>query len=591
MTNKAETASRRKLKIAFAVIIVLAFVSLIAAFLISRYLIPSQNEAITEWAAKAAPADTQLFFAGNLAEVGVPYGAQAEFVGNLLKSKHLDFLNQELFADSGLTLKDDILPWMIPEAALAAKLSVDNSASAAEIGSEEQGAVSATPDFSAALAIRVRDLSAAKSAMQKVRQSFEKNGFQYKTERLFDCDVSVSEKGPAWTFARGYLYFGLKSQDLGMLLAERAKGEALADNSEYKDALKRFKTTQGAVFFCNISDILSSLSLYDQIKSERLRSFVKSLRYAAAGAGVLDKKRVSGAYLAADPKTMGEIGKLIFNNSYNIRFDSFDIHPKESDMYAGVNIKMLWDYSVILTQDTEDGFPLADFFVMLLSKNGIDFDKDILGNLTGELAYSCVGCGKAQAENTVRAIMDLKSADGAADSAMQSVDAFSKMPVLVSIGYKDKKKFDDICEKIEPLKQLMLKANSEKCGDTSVYSAGTDVSSPYFAFTKQAFLLELNNNGKKIKNYLENGNSGALSQLPAFSTAGFLDPDKTAAAVAYQDLGRFYGDMADTMAQEGTVEDCLIDAIKGISNLYGVQYGQLIVRSDGLSVTSVVELK
>ncbi|MCR5662315.1 MAG: DUF3352 domain-containing protein [bacterium] len=586
MTKNAEQRSRGKIKIAVAVVIVLAFASLAALYLINRYLNPSHNNAhnepITEWAAKAVPDDTQVFFAGNLSEMGVPALAQAEFVGHLMKSENLTFLSKEIVDNSGITLKDDILPWLVPEACLAVKMSVVPGDMA------EAGFV---PVFSACCAVRVRDESSAQKTLDKISQSMETNGVPCKRNKLFNCDVFSADNGLTWTLTHGYLYLGLKPTDLEMLLKERAQGKALADNADYNDALNRFKTSKGAVFYCNLSDIIGTLALYDGIKSERMSSFVKSLRYFAAAGGVLDNKRLSGAYLAADPNTMGDIGKQFFSNSYNIRFDSFSIHPQESDMYAGVNIKMLWDYSVLIMQETENGFALGDLLVMVLSKSGIDFDKDVLGNLTGELAYSCMGCGKAQAENTIRTIKGLNTAEDAASSAMQGVDAFGTMPVLISVGYKDQDKFNVACDKIEPLKQLMVKAKVENYEGTPIYKASADDDAPYFAFTKQAFLLDLNDKGNKIKGYLKNGNSGTLSSLPAFSAAGFLDADKTAAAIAYQDLGRFYNDLASEMAKDANVDESLVKAVRVLSNLYGVQYGQLTVRSDGLCVSSVLELK
>ena len=543
---------------------------------------------MTQVAAKVAPANTQALVAFDLERAGLDLGQQQKILETFLKSKELQLLNERLKQSTGMTLEQDFLPWITSSGAVIL-VPAEGKRSLLEGIQPKQD----LPPFRALAVLKVRDQAKAQASLDKAQaKASSEAGMTYRTEDFQGTTLHLPSKpgaGPAWALHKGFLYVGFVAADLKMGLTPPGKGQSLADQAGYKNALGRVPNSEGALVYADLAGILAGAPLAT-MGSPDAEKLVAALRYLVMGSGVSGGELRSDWCLAIDPAAAGPLGPKVFSPSHNVAFPSVEASPKDIDTYFALNLRMLWDVAYEVAGAFPEGKKVREQPARSLKAQGLDLDKDILGMLSGEFAYSARNMGRLQA------LQFETMALGGQQDPQASLQAFQQVPFVVSLGLKDRAALDRLLGKVPQVNMLLTALPATEVEGVKVYAPKAQPGGPEGAFavaiSDKAVMIGVNQANKSLEAGIKaRSTKENLGALPGFAKVlGLLNSDNKAFLVAYQDTGRVYAEAAAEMKSSGKVSPEFVQALELLSKVYGATWSAAAVRPDGLCGVSTTVL-
>lgn len=583
--------ARRRSQSGRAILVVLALLILVVLGAAGWYVMQGRfggQGSMTEAAARMAPANTQVFLAMDLDRAGISQLKQLEIIGTLLKSKEVQAFNEELKAKFGLTLEQDFLTWVTASGALFLAPAEGQQSLAQAL---QQAKDDGPPPFRALLVLKVRDEKQAQASLEKIQQkASEQGGTAYKTEDFQGATLHLPAKvgeGPAWAVHKGHLFVGFAAEDLKLGVATGTA--SLADAPGYKAALSKVKHHDGVVGYVDLEGGLKGVPL-NEMGSPEAEQLVGAMRFLILGAGKEGNQTVSEWLLSVDPAKAGPLGSKVFSPSHNIALDSAELYPKDADFYFSLNLRMLYDIAYEIAGTFAQGKDARDMPKQFLGQQGIDFDKDVLGMLTGEISYSAKNMGRIQA------LQIEQISSGGTQDPTATMTAFQQVPLMFTLGIKDKASFDSLMGKVPQLGMMMSALPSSDVEGVTVRtnpaSQGTPADQFGFAVTDKEVVVAVNSAKASIEAAVKARKSQEnLKALPGYSRIlGMAGTDGKAVGVLYQDLGRVYGDAAKELKTSGKASPEIVQVIEQLSKLYGASWSAVAMRADGLYNVSTLEL-
>lgn len=583
--------ARRRSQAGRAALIVLALLILVVLGAAGWYLMRGRLGAqagMTEHAAKMAPANTQVFLAFDLDHAGIGQDQQVQFLSTLIKSKEVQAFNQELKDKFGLTLEQDFLTWVTASGALF-MAPAEGQQSLAQGLEQAKGDV---PPFRMLFVLKVRDEKQCQASLEKVQQkASEESGTKYKTEDANGATLHLPEKAgeaPAWTVFKGHLFVGFTAEDLKLGVAP-AGGSSLADAPGYKEALSKVKHHDGVVGYVDLQGIMKGVPM-TEIGSPDTEKLLGAMRFAILGAGEEGNQTVSEWLLSVDQANAGPLGPKVFSASHNIAMTSAELYPKDADFYAALNLRMIYDIAYEIAGAFEEGKQARDTPAQFLSQQGIDFQKDILGMLTGELSYSAKNMGKIQAMQ-----IEQVSSGGQQDPSA-AMAAFQQVPLMFTLGLKDKAAMDRLLGKDPRIGMMMSALPASEFEGVTIRTNPPDQGAPAeqfaFAITDKELIVGVTGAKKSIEAAISARKTNEnLKSIPGYAKAlSLAGSDNKAVGILFQDIGRVYADAAKELKAGGKASPEIVDAVDQLSKLYGHSWSVIAMRADGLYSVSTVDL-
>lgn len=587
-TGRRRTQSGNAALIVLALLMVVVLGAAAWYFLFGRPSAP----AMTEAAARKAPASTQVFMAFDVERTGLSQVEQMKILATLLKSPELQALNKTLQEKVGLTLEEDFLTWVIPSGALI-MAPAEGKKSLLEVPQDQPAAAKELPPFRFLAVLKVRDEAKARASLEKVQQKASAHsGVTYKAEDFQAATMNLPEKpgeGPAWAVHGGYLYVGFTAEDLKMGLSTPAAGQSLADQPGYKEALAKVQQHDGFVMYADLKGMLQAAPLA-QMSAPDAEKLVSALRYAVFGAGQVGGEVLSEWYLVVDAAQAGPLGTKVFSPAFNLPLRSAEVFPKETDAFFVVNLRMVWDVVYEIAGAFPQGREYREAPARFLAGQKIDLEKDVLGMLTGELAYGVQNMGVLQATQ-LEAL-----AQGDAQNPQATVEGLKKVPLLFSLGLKDRASLDKLLAKLPQVGMMLSSLPTTEVEGVKVHAVPASGTTPEgalaFAFTDQDLLFGVTDGKKSLEAALKARKSKEnLAALPGLAKVlGKLGSDNKAFFAGYQDLGRIYTEAAAALKASGKVSPEFAQAFEQLGALYGSTWTAGAVRPDGFYGVSTMEL-
>ncbi len=584
---------RKRLSGNVAMVIALVLVAMVvlavvgaAGFYFWKTRMAGSGGSMTATAAAKAPANTQVLVAFDLERAGMSLTQQEQILGTLLKSKEFKAINQQLQAELGMTLEEDFLTWVTTSGAIM----LAPGAGLPSLASGLDQADSQVPPFRALAVMRVRDEAKAQASLDKVQaKASAENGITYTTEDFQGATLHLPSKpgeGPAWTLHQGHLYLGFAADDLKMGLTAPAAGQSLADQAAYKQALGRVKQTDGMLIYADLQGILKGLPL-EQMGAPDAAKMLSALRYAIMGSGRSGQEVLTEWFVVLDPAAAGPLASKVFSADHNLKFHSSEVHPQESEVWMAVNLRMLWDVAYVVMGAFPEGRENRDAPAQALKQQGVDFDADLLGALTGELSFSARNMGSMQAAQFE------SLSTGVPQEPEAAMEAMRKVPLVIGLGLTSRQALDRLLGKVPQLAMMLSTLKTTEVAGGQILSMPDNPQVPFaLGMTATELLIGVNQPTPSLEAALKASQSKkTVGSLPGHARVlGMLGQDGKAIAVGFQDVGRTYAEAASQLKSAGRVSPEFVQALEQLAGLYGINWSAAAIGPEGLRGVSFMTL-
>jgi hypothetical protein len=441
---------------------------------------------------------------------------------------------------------------------------------------------SAAPPFRGLAVFKVRDEAQAKASLEKVQaKASSEGGITYTTEDYQGATLHLPSKpgeAPAWTVHKGHLYVGFTTEDLKMGLTPPASGQSLADQAGYKQALSKLKQTGGMLLYADLQGILKGVPLAT-MGSPDTEKLVSALRYAVAGSGQVGKDVVTEWYLVLDQAAAGPLGSKVFSPDHNIKFHSAEVHPQESEAWMAFNLKMVWDVAYAVMGAFPEGRQNRDTPAQALKAQGVDFESDLLGTLTGELSFSARNWGRIQA------MQFEQLSSGTPQDPEAAMEVVRQIPFVFGVGLTSKAALDRLIGKVPQLGMMLSNLKTTEVPGGKIMSMPDNPEVPFaLGITDTELLVAVNQPQQSLEAAFKASQSKqTVSSLPGYAKViGMLGSDGKAIGVGFQDVGRTYADAAAELKAAGRVSPEFVQALEELSKVYGVTWSAAEIGPEGI---------
>lgn len=535
---------------------------------------------LTEFAANSVPNTTQVLVSIDLTKTGISPFRQKKIFGLMMDSEPFQKAIKELFpADSGLSLKDDVLPWATPKMAIA--FSLLDSESGVLVRDDDGDPA---PGLAVVIMPVTDEAKATESATKMQKRVEKKHKYKYTEQKFEGATIHVCDNQEAalsWTVTRGHLYLGFGGSDIKSCLTTHAEGKSLASTKLYQEALKQVEKSDATFVLADLASLVKSLDLQKSVEVKDFADTLGSLRYLVIGAGASGDSSVFDSALVIDGTKSSHLLQAILDEKHNITFTSMGQHSGESDMFFAVNAKTFWDAFVAVAEDTDTVKSKLKNVETSLGRMGVNLNDDVIGSLSGELAYSAKGLGKAQGVKYMNQLVENPS-----DSSAM-LDAFTSTPIIITLGIQDKAKFDAVLDKIPQIKMLLSGFSPEKSGDATIYQVGDSTEGgTAFAFAPKAIMVSIGGGKAPLTSLLSaKPEPVLLSANPVFKAE-----NTKGVALFYQDLHSVYTDMAQTIS-EHKGDKATVELFQELAAMNGKQIFICKTTKNGLVIKGTSEIK
>ena len=299
---------------------------------------------------------------------------------------------EKMKKDSDIDLEKDIMSWMGESAAISM---FDAPSSDAEMDAEGKRD---TSNDHFALVIEVKDMKAAKA---KVDELMKKSKEDFKKEEYEGTGIWVPQdtekKLPAIAFIKETLVMGNSLDDVKKCVdAANKKGKQLKDNKKLTDVINKLPANSVITAYMDLNVIMekgmeAQKAMGQQRPGmEEMEKFVKALGGLGYGVAFEKGDLVGKGFVGMDKTVDSSIVKAIFETNPTMGTPTTpELMPKDTSFYTAFDIKLLYNIIIKVVKTQPEGEKnFTEFKEKFQKEVGLDFEKDIVDNFAGEIAYS-----------------------------------------------------------------------------------------------------------------------------------------------------------------------------------------------------------
>ncbi|MFP4499293.1 MAG: DUF3352 domain-containing protein [Vulcanimicrobiota bacterium] len=282
---------------------------------------------------------------------------------------------EKLKNESQVDFEKDILPWVGNEATVDF-FEPPNPKNKQEV---EEAFV---------IAIEVKDMETAKA---KVKEIIEKQEQKF-TEEQYENNliyVNPNEDGPSMTFIKSYLVLGMPSALHKCIDAATGKTETLKTNHQFKDALANLPEKHFGMLYVDMGQVAES-NKANIPKDPDAEKALKAMTSLAIGVGMKGDDFVAVGFLGLNKDSESQIVRTVFEQKPGLgKPGTVKLFSQDISYYAAVDFKFVYNLLVKVAEVKTGSEQQVQTFKNQFKTNlGVDFDQDLMQNLTGELAYA-----------------------------------------------------------------------------------------------------------------------------------------------------------------------------------------------------------
>jgi hypothetical protein len=322
-----------------------------------------------------------------LATVDLGKVEDREIKGNVWnKIKEMETFKQliaEFEAEEKINLEEDVLSW------------IGETFTVAVFKNTKDGEESYSMDNKASFAVlvSVRDMETAEKKVPELLKKAETN---YSEEIYENTKIMVpenSEDAPTLSFFRGMLIVGNSPGDIKKCIdAANGKTKALKNNDKVTSSLNKLPPNSVITFYVDLAAIILDGPGAENIKENpEIEKFFNSLDGIAIGMGIKKNGDLTGTgFVGIKRQSESIIAKALVETRTDVGVPATaKLFPKDTTQYAVFDVKYLYGIIMKFAEAQDGGKEQFEMMKELMKTQiGIDLDKDVFDNLSGEAAYS-----------------------------------------------------------------------------------------------------------------------------------------------------------------------------------------------------------
>ncbi len=334
-----------------------------------------------------------------------------------------------------------------------------------------------------AMAFTVKDLDKAKAKVKEL------SGENSKTEKYGDTDMIISaDDESVMAFVKGmFVVSGSVDTMKQVIDTAGGKGKALKDNKEVALALTKLPPKSVGLFYMDFAPIMEAAmeGMGQGPENEMAEEFLKAMKYMAMGFGIEKENIVASGFVAIDKNSNSVIVKSMMQTKANLGDPkSLKLYPSDVSYYGAIDIKYIYEIVMKIVETQEGGIDQVNTAMeQFKEQTGVDLQKDIIDNLSGELAYTMDFAELMQSQMRGRG------------------SSQEPPPVVLSLLVKDKAKMQEVMDKLTGTFGEMFLTKRDKDGIT-VYDLPENSGS--FVLYEDFFILGIGKGSAKLNTLMDN---------------------------------------------------------------------------------------
>lgn len=376
---------------------------------------------------------------------------------------------EDLKEEEGIDPEKDIFPWVGNKTAFAL-LSVNQSPQ--------------MDDAEFVVVFTVKNLGEAESFVKKVR---EKKGYSEEDYEGVKIWVPKEEDNPAVAFVKSMLVLGNSSNDIRKCIdVTKEKTEPLIKNKNFQFVISKVETPALITYYAHPKALTKQRGLQAQKALEQfpeMKKFMDAIKGVGFSINFKDENLVGTGFYGFDKNSDSEIVKAMFNAKLNVGTpDTIKLFPKDMSLYMCTDVKFMYDVVLkVVENNSKAGPQIGTFKEQFKEQMGVDFDKDIIGNLSGEVAYGL---------DFTDVMSQMRGGGGRRQPP----------PIMVALEIEDKEKFNAAYEKITRKFGGMLHKEEYEGNTILLLPKGIGGITVY----KDFFIFGIGNGVKKLNQVIDN---------------------------------------------------------------------------------------
>lgn len=244
------------------------------------------------------------------------------------------------------------------------------------------------------IVVSIRDNEKAKTTIEKLKEMAKKKGvtyseIDYRGMKIYAPNKTDSKDTVFVSLIRNIMVFSEKETSARRVIdAYLTKGETLASNATFTQAQSEAISSPNVFFYLDLKKLAPLADALD-IPTEDLKSALLALKSVSFSARDDGKNKLSSAFsVIVDTNSKSKLLSEFFKGSDKIsEFRSLKLFPKDVSIYGASNYKKLLSvFKLVFSSIPNMPVSFDDMIKELNKELGVDIEKDLLPNLTGEVA-------------------------------------------------------------------------------------------------------------------------------------------------------------------------------------------------------------
>ncbi|MCE1245201.1 MAG: DUF3352 domain-containing protein [Firmicutes bacterium] len=371
-----------------------------------------------------------------------------EILSKLKESAAYKEMTEKLQKENNINFEQDIMSWLGEQVVI--------SFFEVPPPPENPGQKPDTSKYNFVVVLDVKDLNAAQA---KVKELLAKESSKYKEDKYENVTIWVpsTPNTPTLSFIKGLFVMGNTTDDVKKCIdASLKKGPTLKDNANFKSIVSKLPGDAMGIFYMDMQAVIASgEKMAPMGKTAGTNPEEDKLKKAFTGFGFglsyKDGDFIGQGLLGINKSSDSAFVKALYETKPTMGAPaSLKLFPADTSMYNAVDAKLLYTvltkYAATMPGGAEN---LEESKKKIQDNMGVDLDKDIIGNLSGELAYGI------DLQQFLQSVM------------MSRQGQKSPYPMVLSAKVTDKKAFEEVIGKI--VAKMPIKLAKEDADGASFY--------------------------------------------------------------------------------------------------------------------------
>lgn len=291
---------------------------------------------------------------------------------------------EKLQKDSGINLEEDILSWVGDQITI----SFFTTPEPPDAPTTKRD----TSKDSFVVVVEVKKGS-EKKAEDKIKELMTKEGDKYTQEKYSEVNIWVPKdpESPDIAFLKGYLVLGNSTDDIKKCVdTSNKKGPSIKDNKDFQKAMKYLPPKPVGSFYMNMQEaIAASKDKLPPQANPEAEKIQKALMGMGVGIAQKNGDWIGSGYMGVDKASDSAFiqGLLASKPGMGVP-ESVKLFPKDTAFYGAFDAKVIYNIFMKVAEKSGGTAQIEQGKEQMKQQMGVDLDKDIIENLSGEMAYA-----------------------------------------------------------------------------------------------------------------------------------------------------------------------------------------------------------